>query len=211
LRRRFDKKVWVERSGSLLVHLDELIANFPDARFVHLYRDGRECAISMAGHSAFRLSIVTGRLMETLGIDPFNTDEPGTGVVPDDLRPFMPETFDADAFWKFDLPIEKLGASWSNAESHALTLMAQLPSGRVYQLRYENLVAAPEQELAALATFIGIHEPNKEWLKAAASLVKVKPPALPTLPEGERARLEESCRIAMGLLYGADVLEPIPV
>lgn len=211
LRKRFDKKVWVERSGSLLVHLDELIANFPGARFVHLYRDGRECAISMAGHSAFRLSIVTGRLMESLGIDPFNTDEPGTGVIPDDLRPFMPETFDADAFWKFDLPIEKLGASWSNAESHALTLMAQLPFGRVYQLRYENLVAAPEQVLAAMAPFIGVPEPNKDWLKAAAALVKVKPPALPTLPEAQRARLEESCRVAMGLLYGADMLEPIPV
>lgn len=210
LRDRFQRKLWVERSGSLLMHLDELIVHFPEARFVHMYRDGRECAISMSRHSAFRLSMISGLLLPHLGIDPFNTDEPPRGEVPSELQKFMPESFDAGAFWSYDLPVEKLGASWQAAETRAIGLLSQLPFGRVHQLRYENLVTSPKSELANLMRFIGLGEPDDEFLRAAAALVKVKPPAWPQLPENERVRLDESCRFAMGLLYGSEALEPRP-
>lgn len=208
LRERFGKKVWVERSGSILVHLEEVIGNFPEARFVHMYRDGRECAISMSRHSAFRLSMITARIQDKIGVDPFNTDDPPRMEITDELRPFMPETFDTDAFWNYDLPVERLGTSWQEVERKAITLLMQLPFGRVHQLRYEDLVAHPDQELAKLARFIGLPEPSEEWLQSARALIKIKPPAWPQLPEGERARLEESCRFAMGMLYGAEVLSP---
>src|SRR5438132_6698191 len=64
LRERFGRKVWVERSGSSMGNLAELLRHFPDARFIHLFRDGRECAISMSKHSAFRLAMVSGELMK---------------------------------------------------------------------------------------------------------------------------------------------------
>jgi putative sulfotransferase len=211
LRDRFGRKLWVERSGSVLAYLEELIANFPEARFVHLYRDGRECAISMSHHSAFRLSVISGQLVQHLGIDPFNTDEPARGEAPSELKKFMPETFDADAFWAYNLPVENLGASWQAAETTALRLLSQLPFGRVHQLRYENLVTSPESELANLMRFIGLPEPDDEYLRAAAALIKVKPPAWPQLPEEERVRLHESCRLGMGLLYGSEALEPSPL
>jgi hypothetical protein len=211
LRERFERKVWVERSGSLLMHLDELIAHFPAARFVHMYRDGRECAISMSRHSAFRLSMISGQLLQHLGIDPFNTDEPARGELPPDLEKFMPETFDAASFWSYDLPVEKLGASWQTAETGAIELLSQLPSDRVYQLRYENLVASPESELANLMRFIGLPEPEVQYLQAAAALVKVKPPEWPRLPQEERIRLDDSCRVAMALLYGSEPLAQEPV
>src|SRR5262249_28321545 len=72
LRQKFGRKVWVERSGSILAHFEELSANFPNARYVHLFRDGRDCAVSMVRHSAFRLSAVTGELTKALGFDPYN-------------------------------------------------------------------------------------------------------------------------------------------
>jgi putative sulfotransferase len=211
LRDRFDRKVWVERSGSLLMHLSELIANFPEARFIHLYRDGRECAISMSRHSAFRLSMISGQLQTQVGVDPFNTDEPVRGEVPPELQKFMPETFDVDAFWNHPLPVEHLGASWQNAELGALRLLAQLPVGRVQQLCYENLVTSPDAEISRLLRFIGLPEPDKEYLRRATALIRVKPPARAQLDQGEGQRLDESCRLAMWLLYGSEDLPAEPI
>ncbi|HVC77276.1 MAG TPA: sulfotransferase [Candidatus Micrarchaeaceae archaeon] len=208
LRQRFDRKVWVERSGSILVNLDELMANFPDARFIHMYRDGRECAISMSHHSAFRLSMISADLTKHLGADPYSTDEPTRGDVPPELQKLMPDTFDLDAFWKYETSIDGLGASWAGQEAHGISLLAQLPPGRVLQLRYEDLVSRPASELSNLMRFLGLPEPADSYLRSAASLVKVKPPAWPQLPVEQRKRLDDVCRFAMGLLYGAEALTP---
>jgi putative sulfotransferase len=208
LRERFGRKLWVERSGSLLVHLDQLIENFPDARFVHLYRDGRECAISMSRHSAFRLSAITGELERSIGVDPFNTDEPGHTEAPPELQRFMPENFDRDAFWSRKIPVELFGAGWAAEETRGLDLLGMLSPGRVLHMRYENLVANPKVEVAKLMRFLGLDDFDDNYLERAAALVKIKPPAWPRLPDGERQRLDESCRVAMGMLYGSQALEP---
>ena len=50
---RAGKRVWIERTGGSLRYLRELLALFPRARFIHLYRDGRNCALSMALHPSF--------------------------------------------------------------------------------------------------------------------------------------------------------------
>ena len=106
------------------------------------------------------------------------------------------------------VPAEKLGASWQNAETMAIRALAQLPFGRVHQLRYENLVQDPKGELTNLARFIGLETADEKWLDAAAALVKIKPPAWPQLDEAKRKRVDDACRFAMGLLYGAEVLSP---
>lgn len=210
LRLRFDRKIWVERSGSILANLGDLMANFPDARYVHLYRDGRECAISMAHHSAFRLSMITGEIASNIGIDPFNTDEEPTGEVPSELRKLMPESFDVAEFWNHQISLASLGNSWTIQETHGIGMLAQLPPGRVLQLRYEDLVARPQSELANLMRFLGLPAPTKEYLRAAEAIIKVKPPKWPQLPPEEREQLDDSCRFAMGLLYGAEALTPTP-
>jgi tetratricopeptide (TPR) repeat protein len=209
LRKRFARKVWVERSGSSMAHLDEIVANFPNARFVHLYRDGRECAISMAHHSAFRLAIISGELMTHIGVDPFNSDDPPGAEVPPQLQAFMPETFDRDAFWKYEVPVERLGESWAAQEHRGLGLLAQLPPGRVLQLRYENLVSNTKGELEGLMRFIGLESQDPEFLERAAALVRRKPLAWPMLPDDERDRLDKACRVSMGLLYGSEALTPV--
>ncbi len=59
LRRRFRKRVWVERSGGSVRGVSRLAQAFPDARFIHMIRDGRDCALSMSRQLAFRLHAVT--------------------------------------------------------------------------------------------------------------------------------------------------------
>ena len=57
---RLRKRVWIERSGGSLQFVEQLVASWPNARFVHLWREGPECAVSMAEHPYFREAL--GRL-----------------------------------------------------------------------------------------------------------------------------------------------------
>ena len=66
----FGKCVWVERSGAALHMLNHYRATFPEARYVHVARDGRDAAISMQGHLGMRLYFVMNTLAQYLGVDP---------------------------------------------------------------------------------------------------------------------------------------------
>jgi putative sulfotransferase len=173
--RRFDRDVWIERSGLSLDWLDELLALFPDARFVHLYRDGRECAVSMSRHDGFRLVIIGKRA--------------AAGQV-DDLA----------AALRGPLPIEEFGALWSDLVVRGLRFLGRLAPDRVMLMRYETLVVGPGAELRRLAEFARV-EPDPGWLVAASQLARHLEPRWPALPAAERERLVEACAPGMRLLY----------
>src|SRR4030095_2100696 len=54
---RHGRPHWSARSGSSIEYLPALAEAFPEARFVHLHRDGPETALSMREHHAYRLPI----------------------------------------------------------------------------------------------------------------------------------------------------------
>ena len=68
----FGKKLWIERSGASLLFVPVLDRIFPGARFVHVFRDGRDTAMSMHRHHFFRLRIQAARLLKRIGLDPFH-------------------------------------------------------------------------------------------------------------------------------------------
>ena len=70
---------WVERSGGSLRIVARLARAFPDARFVHLVRDGRDCAVSMSRHFGFRMALVAAQLTEILGVDPYESPRSHVG------------------------------------------------------------------------------------------------------------------------------------
>ena len=49
---------------------EQILATFTEARFIHVVRDGRDVAISMREHQAYRLGLVLGSLEQFLGVDP---------------------------------------------------------------------------------------------------------------------------------------------
>jgi hypothetical protein len=53
---RLGRRVIVERTGGSVGYLDLLREMFPDARFVFLYRDGPDTALSMSRHPEMRLA-----------------------------------------------------------------------------------------------------------------------------------------------------------
>ncbi len=66
-----DRDLWIERSGASLLFASTLLNAFPDARVIHLYRDGRDTALSMHGHYLFQFIASNLRHFRRLGADPY--------------------------------------------------------------------------------------------------------------------------------------------
>jgi Sulfotransferase family len=201
LRDRGGRKLWVERSGSSLAFVQGLIETFPRARFVHLYRDGRDTALSMSRQNAFRLTAIRELVGRHLPENPF--DEGYQGEVPAAARPFHVATFDRDAFLAYDVPVENFGRSWSLEVAAGMAMLMTVEADRVLHLRYENVVANPDGELTNLARFLGVDPEPDGWLERSRAIIRPTPSRWMSLPEPGRSRLERSCRLGMSMLYGA--------
>ena len=174
--RRFNRLAAVERSGSSLSWLSSLQTMFPEARFVHLFRDGRDCALSMSRHHGFRLSLARGMM-------------PGGFLMP--AQRLAPET----------IPIEAFGRSWSEMVVRGYRQLEQLSAGQVMHLCYETLVAKPSQELRRLCEFIGV-SCDDAWLATASQVPSARTREKPVMSDEQRRRLDAACSEGMRLLYG---------
>lgn len=197
---RAGARVWVERSGYSLRHVPELIRLFPGARFVHLYRDGRESAYSMSRSGAFRLGAVYMKLIEALGMNPFDEPVPDNVTVPPELVPLMPDTFDVEAFRAVDLPVADFGKAWAEQIVTGLESLRAVPPDRLFQFGYRRLTEDTGALLTELAEFIGPVDASAQWIEAASALVSHRPSGWLKLPASEREQLEEVTRAAMALL-----------
>ncbi|MEM8961411.1 MAG: sulfotransferase [Acidobacteriota bacterium] len=65
---RVGKSRWADKTPANIRHLDWLFAHFPEARFVHVIRDGRDVVCSLRTHP--RHKVVDGELI------PLDTDNP---------------------------------------------------------------------------------------------------------------------------------------
>jgi hypothetical protein len=121
--------VLLVKSVMVTFMIDELLAWFPDARFVHLYRDGRAVAASWLIKDRHKL-------------DAPRAQAAGLTLSDDEL-------LDAYlAYWQASIAaVEQADAR------HGLTA-----SGRLHELTYEALCADPRGQLAALARFMGVAE-----------------------------------------------------
>ncbi|TMD09980.1 MAG: sulfotransferase [Chloroflexi bacterium] len=200
LKRRFGRTIWVERSGGSLRFVADLLTTFPEAQFVHIARDGRECALSMSRHHAFRLAVITAELRRWLGVDPYHSPVRPEGVkLPPDLDALCPERFDVDVYHNYTIPIEHFGVLWSTQMITGLRHLARVVPHRVLTIRYEDLIASPREELRRLQEFVGF-DADEAWLDRASGLVRRNPLHWPELPEPDRARLELACRTGLRLL-----------
>ena len=74
LRERLGRRVWVERSGGSLIFGLALMRLFPEARVVHVYRDGRDTALSLRQHPAFKSGPAVARNMQRRGVNLYGGD-----------------------------------------------------------------------------------------------------------------------------------------
>lgn len=202
LRNRFNKSIWIERSGGSLRFIPQLRELFPDAKFIHLYRDGRETAMSMSRHNAFRLTIIQAMIKQRIGKDPFyeiivEEERKQLG----ELAYCLPDSFDKRIYKNIDIPIERYGTLWSSQVLLGIQNLSRIPKVNVFNLRYEELLANPEICLSELMTFIESSFDDTGFIKTAARLVQTdKKMTWIDLEKDDQDKLTLSCKPGLRLL-----------
>lgn len=193
---RYDASVWVERSGSSLLWGHMLIREFPDARFVHVYRDGRETALSMHGHYLFRLIVAGLNEMRRRGINPATVlrgrsrwKRLGPFLIPLLSRLLKPERLRFD-----EISVVDCAELWNVSIEIGLQLLAQLPPGRVLSVRLEDMQAEPQTHVRRLIRFIDPSLEEDEWVRKASAIPRKVPLRFSKLDAGEQAAVTAACR-----------------
>ncbi|GAA4902182.1 sulfotransferase family protein [Streptomonospora salina] len=193
LAHRWRRTAVFERSGASFMFAGDLVAAFPDARFIHLYRDGVDCALSMSRHPSFRLVFRTLQMQGVLGHDPYDEPAPGDSArLPESLRRYLPAEFDARALMEEPIPPTVFAAAWSSMVENAVPHLRGLAADRLLHVRYEDVLNDPDTELARIAGFTGIGA-DPRWLEGATALIRRRESGAETLDRAERDELERAC------------------
>ena len=193
---RLGKDVWVERSGASAALAFRLSSTFPDARMIHLYRDGRDVALSMSGHPACQMQARLVRRWKSLGLDLLN--------VLSDVRPATPSvrlSMMSGALVEPLLPpagrrpsLAEFGRMWSLFVEVGTRMLEQLPPDRILNVKFEDVHADPEGQLRRLVRFIDPGLEDEGWLREVSRIPRQIPPRFERLGPAERAALTEACQ-----------------
>jgi hypothetical protein len=176
---RHGGQYWIERSGSSVDYLADLIAMFPKARFLHIHRDGREAALSIRAHPFYRLGV---SLLMNLFPE---------GCTEKEMIDYALET---------PRPLDAVGKYWSDQVINGHNAKQQLPAEQYMEINFEQLVDNPQPQLKAICEFFELESSN-EFLVAASALSKGAPPQRRNeLSEPELNILNQACAPGMKLL-----------
>ena len=199
---RFGADVWVERSGSSLLFASRLLREFPDARVVHVYRDGRETAISMSRHYLFRLIVAILKKVGSFGIDPImllrrkrlweSSNSWMEALLPILIR-YEKLPFD-------ELALPDFAVFWSATIELAHQMLGDLSPERLLNLKFEDLQAEPEDQLRRLIRFIDPSLEDEEWIRRACAVPRPTPSKFAQLGKTEQAAVTEACRPGLEIL-----------
>ena len=187
---RLGRPCWVERSGSSIDYLPALVSLFPEARFLHIHRDGHEAALSMREHHAYRLPIA-------LLYQAADGSGPGMSAVDFEREPTPDDVL--SRILAGQPSVAYYGRYWSDQVRNGAHAREGLGADRYLEVRFEDLIAKPGDVLAKVARFFAL-EPGP-WVEDASRLVRgTPPPRFASLPEPEQRLLEEACRPGRALL-----------
>ena len=197
LRERLGRRVWVERSGGSLLFGRRLMGLFPEARVVHIYRDGRDTALSMSKHPAFQAGPALMRRLQRMGVDPYGGD-PIPNINPLTLLRFR--FVNMQKMMREGAALQAYGDLWSNMIRSSRTYLSSLPADRFLSLRYEDVLRNPRRKLRELVDFIDPSLADDDWLDSATRIPHPNPSKFASLdPEAQR-RLTDACAPGLQLL-----------
>lgn len=151
IREKMQKKIWVERTGANLDFLHRWKKMWPNLKLIHIYRDGRNCAISMSKHPAFKQQIIRTDIDKTVTF--YN------------IVPLDPNSFTIEEFRKKEIPLERYGELWNSIIVNGLDEIEEVPAEQCLHMSYESLVKNPDFQLRRLITFIEPELEADEWIK----------------------------------------------
>ncbi|WP_326808936.1 sulfotransferase [Streptomyces sp. NBC_01775] len=191
----------VERSGYSTGSVPPLRRAFPNARFVHLFRDGPDCALSMSRHPGYRFITQLLEMAELAGVaSPSELTPERVAALPPHLSALLADRFDPALVLERPMPVTRFGTLWSRLVAEGAENLRELPEEARTTLSYERLLDAPYDELTRLARFLDV-EPLPRWLDTGAAMLDgSRRGAALGLPSRELAALRESCAPGMRAL-----------
>jgi hypothetical protein len=177
------RRVAVERSGGSVRMIGQMRRNFPEARFVHIYRNGADCAVSMSRHASFRLLGINMDAMMLIG------DSASPDALPEQFEGVLAPPYDAERFNNYELPLPFFGQIWSTMICEGMSALSELPAGIWMGLKYEDLLADPAAELTRLAEFLGVPA-RPDWLSMTTRFVDSR-------REGQARNLDKATQEAL--------------
>jgi hypothetical protein len=194
------RTVVVERSGGSVISIGLLRDQFPEARLVHMYRDGPDCALSMLGFPMFKVGMVTYLAARAAGLPGWANWQRIQDALPARFRGLLSPPYDLSRLKEFEPDLEYFGYLWSGMMTGAVAALRELPGDQWDTLGYADLLRDPAAELTRFASIIGV-EATPEWLTAADRLVdRGRPGKSARLGPAERAMLREACEPGMAAL-----------
>jgi sulfotransferase family protein len=172
LARAGGRRVTVERSGASLSQVRLLHDHFAGAGFVHMYRHGPDCALSMSRHPASRRAVLMEQAAQLAGLPPTASPAQVRAVLPElpaEYAGLFSGNRDTGWLMSWQIPLTAFGERWSALVRDGMAALGSLPPGSWLGLRYEDLLTAPAAELTRLAGFLGVAAPPA-WLATAAKL-----------------------------------------
>lgn len=188
-----DRRVWIERSGGTLMHAAKLLRMFPEARVIHVYRDGRDTAMSMSQHHNFRVLVGAIKRCRQIGIDPQRAFRADRGSPLDPLiQRIVFSVLDIDR--TAALPtLEDFGRFWSDLILIGLDCFVGLPPERLLNVRFEDVQTAPREKLDELIHFIDPSLADDAWLNEVAAIPRPARSKFQTLPDDVQTALTRAC------------------
>jgi cytochrome P450 len=170
LARALGRRTVVECTARSLAHSQMLHDMFPWARFVHMHRDGPDCALSMSRHTLFRRGGLLRAAAHEAGLPWPSPPAAIMASLPEQFFGLLTPPLDPWRYMAYPLPLTWFGEYWSYSTTAGMAALRELPGDSWISVKYENLVSEPEAELTRLAEFLRV-QPLPEWLALAQRVI----------------------------------------
>jgi len=195
---RFGCNVWVERSGLTLLVGSRLLRQFPEARVIHIYRDGRETAISMSRHYLFRMIVATFKRLRMfrmfLAAMPLMAGGGSAENIVSLMEAFIPKLVSYEKLPFNKLKVTDFAAFWNALIALAAKMLGELPPTRLLNIKFEDMQAEPELHVRRLIRFIDPGLEDEAWIRKASAIPRPTPSKFLTLNADDQTAVTAACR-----------------
>ena len=143
--------IWGDKTPDYGMCMGIIRVLWPQARFIHVVRDGRDVALSMSRNLSFRLQAAWGvNHWWSLAWE----------------RHYRKRLWRA----KRRMPVDKLFRLWQSRTDRMRDESTRLPSGTYMEVRYEDVLRDPGREVERAAEFLGFPAAG-DWVSEAIVMV----------------------------------------